>query len=146
MHILTQDTVRTDKDTHFSFFKSFKYRLGLCSSTGTAQVLHFTGESFQSFAKGLKVLISQHGSRYQYCHLFIIGHCLKGSTDSHFCLSKPHITTNKAIHRAVTFHICLHLGSSLTLVGRIFINKRSLQLTLQKAIGTIGKSLFFTAL
>ena len=92
------------------------------------------------------MLEGEHRGRHEHSHLLAIAGCLEGSTNRHFGLAEAHITTHQSVHRTGTFHIFLHLGSCLALVGGIFVKEGSLQLMLHITIWAIGVSLFTTAL
>ena len=88
--------MRTDKDIYFPVGKFFQDTAGVFRRAGTAQVLHFTRHSFQSFAESLEVLECQYGGRHQYRHLLVVGHRLECSPHRHFGLSETHIATHQA--------------------------------------------------
>ncbi len=80
------------------------------------------------------MLQSQDGGRDQHRHLLAVGYRFKCRTDGNFGLSKSNITADQAVHREGLLHIGFDIGCSLYLVGRIFINERSLQLSLQVSV------------
>ena len=78
--------------------------------------------------------------------MLIVRHSLESGTNSHLRLAETHVTAHKAVHRAGTLHVSLHVGSSLALVGGILIDEGGFQLPLQEAVGTVLEPLLLAAL
>ena len=92
------------------------------------------------------MLKREHGSRYEHCHLFIVRRGFHGGTNGDFGFPKSHIATHQSVHRALLFHVRLHLLGNLELVGRILVSKTRFELLLHETIGAKSKSLLLLTL
>ena len=77
------------------------------------------------------MLHSQQSGWNKHSYLFTVYHCLESGTQGNLCLAKSHITTYQTIHGMTSFHIMLHIGSSLNLVRGILVREGSFQFMLQ---------------
>ncbi len=122
--------MRTDNNIDFTVGQIFQHLSCRLGRARPAQIVDPAGHPLQTFRESLVVLERQHRSRNQHSNLLVVGNCLVGGTDGNFGFTEAHIATNKAVHRLVLLHILLHVGRSLQLVGRIFVNERRLQFLL----------------
>ena len=107
-----------------------------------ARALGFACRSkLQNKETALKMLKSKNSSRHQYSSLFSIHAGFKSCPDSYFCFTKAHVTTDQPVHWRRRFHILFYICRCLTLVGCIFINKRSFQFCLHVIIRRMLKPL-----
>ena len=139
--ILAHDAMRPYQDIYRPLLQILQGLTDLRGSPCPAYIIYLAREILQAFAKGLIVLEGEYRRRHEDGHLLIVRHRFEGSAYGHFGLSKAYVATNQAIHRTVTFHICLHVGSGFHLVGRILVDKARLQFVLHETIGTEGKAL-----
>ena len=146
LHALADEFVCTYQDLDFTIRQFLQDTGSILRRTGTTEVFHLTREFLQTFTECLIMLVSQHRSRHKYGYLLIVRCRLKSRTNGYFRLTEAHIATNESVHRAVAFHICLHIVGSLQLIRSIFINETSLQLMLQETIRIISISLFLLSL
>ena len=122
-HRLGQHTVRAHQYVYAPCLKVFSYLFHLLWRTGSRQVVHPHRQSLQTFAECLVMLEGEHCGRHQHSHLLAIGSSLESCTYSHLRLTKSHVATHQAVHRARLLHIVLHLLCSLYLVRSIFIQE-----------------------
>ncbi len=144
--VLAQNAVRADKDIHFSLGKALDGSLCLSGGTGTAQIIHPAGQAFQTFLEGLEMLVGKHSGGHEHSHLLIVRHCLECGTHGYLGLAETHVTTHQTVHRAGTLHVSLHVGSSLALIGGIFVDERGFQFPLQETVGTVLETFFLATL
>ena len=115
--------MRANKNINLSCSQILKYLTGLLGTTSTRQIVNPHWHILQSLLESLVMLKGKNRCRYQYSHLLIIHSSLESSTNSHFRLTKAHITTNQTVHRSCTFHILFEFLCSLQLIGCVFIKE-----------------------
>ena len=81
------------------------------------------------------MLEGQHGGRHEHRHLLGVARRLEGSTYGHLGLAEAHIAAHQTVHGSRLLHVHLHIIGRLQLVGRVFVEERSLQLMLQVVVG-----------
>ena len=81
------------------------------------------------------MLESQNGGRHHNRGLFSVTNSFKGCTYGDFCFSKTYIAANQPIHGRRLLHIFFNIGRCFTLIGCVFVHKRSLQFCLQITVG-----------
>ena len=85
------------------------------------------------------MLVGEHCCRDQNRHLLPVLYSLKSGADGHLGFAKPNITTDKAVHRALPFHINLYISDGLFLIRCLLIGKAILKLPLPDSI--LGKGI-----
>src|SRR5690606_27896113 len=90
--------------------------------------------------KSLIMLLRQNGVWYRYRYLFAIANGFESCPDGHFCFPEANVAAYEAIHWVGLFHIPFNILCGLTLVWRIFIDKRCFQLYLKVVVGGKGKA------
>ena len=146
LDVLAQDAVGTDEDVHLACGQSLDDGLRLGGGAGAAQVLHAAGQVFQALLERLEVLVGKDGGGHQDGHLLVVARGLEGGAHGHFRLTKAHVAAHQAIHRSGALHVGLHVGRSLALVGRVFVEERGFELALQEAVGAELIALLLAAL
>ena len=129
----------TYQDVDTTRFKVFQYLASLLRRASSRQVINPHRETTQAVTEGLEMLECQHRCRNEHRHLLRVAGSFEGSPYGNFCFSETHIATDEAVHRAGTLHIRFHLQRGFHLVGRIFIEERSLQFLLHERIRAVGK-------
>ena len=92
------------------------------------------------FAKGVEVLLRQHGGGHEDCHLPTIHHRLEGGADGDFGFAIANVTADEAVHRLGGFHVGLGGEDGFPLVGGFFIKESALKLPLPGRVGFEGKA------
>ena len=103
-------------------------------------VIDTAGKRLQPVRKGLVMLQCQDGCGNQHGNLLAFSHHLECRTDGDLCFSKSDISANQSVHRVGLFKILFYIDRGLDLIRRVFVNKRSLQFSLQIGIRGAGKS------
>ena len=146
LHRLADELMRTYDNINLPLCQVFQQSRSLFTRFGTGEVVHTHGHILQTRGEGTKMLIGQHRGRHEHGHLLAVGSSLEGSTYGHLSLAKAHITADKTVHGTGTFHVGLHVLSSLQLVRGVFIKEAGLEFVLHIAVGTEGKTLFTATL
>ena len=134
--------MRSHENINLSFGQVCQYLLGLFGCSCSRKVVYRNGHILQSLTESLVMLECKHRGWNEHSHLFSIGSCLESCPHRYFGLAKANVAAHQPIHWATAFHIVFQVLRRFQLVGRIFVEERSLQFVLHKRVGREGKALF----
>ncbi len=138
LHVFAHDAVRADEDVGFALGHPRQRLLGLLGGFEAVDVLHRNREVLEPVAEGFVVLHGQDGGGHQHRHLLAVAHRLESRPDGHLGFAEAHVAAHEAVHGVGELHVGLHVFGGLALVGRVFVDKRRLQLRLQEAVAAVG--------
>ena len=76
------------------------------------------------------MLQREDGGGHQHGHLLAVGGGLERGADRDFRFPEAHIAAHEPVHGRGFFHVALHIGGGLLLVGRVLVDEAGLQLGL----------------
>src|ERR1039458_4482099 len=83
-----------------------------------------------ALAKGIVVLLRQHGRRHQHRDLFAVHHRLERRADADLRLAEADISADQPVHWFGPFHVGLRLDDGALLVRRLLEDESALELAL----------------
>ena len=89
-------------------------------------------------AKGLEVLLREHGRGREHGDLFAFHHRLERGADRDLGFAEADVAADQAIHRARFLHVALRLGDRFQLIGRFAKGKGMLEFELPFRVGAKG--------
>ena len=113
----------------------------LCARAKAAQHLDANVKGGKAVVEGRVVLLRQNRRRAQNHDLSPVAHGLEGGAQGDLGLAKTHVAADEAIHGTIGFHVGLHVGDGLELVGRLLIGEDLLHLLLPDGVRRIRESL-----
>lgn len=98
LHVLLQDAVGADHDVHRARLEPGQDLPLLGRGLETAQGGHLQGLIHQALHEGLVVLLGQHRSGHQKCHLASLHGHQVGGAQGHLGLAEAHVAAHQAVH------------------------------------------------
>ena len=135
LHTFADQRMGADQDVHCAVFEFFEGLAERLASLEPVDVVDRDWELTQPPRKTAVVLHRQDGRWHQHRHLFPIGRRLERRANRHFGLPKPHVTTDKPVHRHGLFHVALDRFDGSVLIGRFFEHEARLELVEQVIVG-----------
>ncbi len=81
------------------------------------------------------MLLREQRRRHEHRDLLAVLHRLEGRSYGDLGLAEPDVAADEAVHRRLAFHVLLHVGDRLELVGRLDVRERLLHLALPRRVG-----------
>ena len=128
LHVFGQQAMGADEDVHPPGRRIGQHLFDLAGRPEARDVLHPHRLVGESIAKGLGVLLGQHGGGTQHCHLPVLGHGQVRRPHGHLGLAEAHVTADEAIRRGGLHEIADDLLDGLELIRRFVEGKRSFEL------------------
>ena len=86
------------------------------------------------------MLLGENRGRHEHRHLLPGLDRLERGPDGDFGLAVPDVADQQAVHGAGPLHVPLHFFRGATLVGRILVEERRLELALPRRVGREGEA------
>ena len=135
-----------DEDVHLPHFHLFQGLLLLLGGAEAADDIHLGSKVGKAGGESLVMLLGQHRSGHQHCHLLAVHGGLVSRPDSHLRLAKAHIPAKQAVHGLFLFHILLDFLDGLQLILCLLIGESLLKLVLGGIVGRKSCALGLPAL
>ncbi len=133
-HIFTEQTVCPDHDIDTALAQLLdRFPLLFCRPQ-SREHSHFNAEIPHPLYKGIIMLPSQYRCRNEHRHLFSVHNRLKSGPYRNLGLSVADITTDKAVHALLTFHVRFCVLDGAHLVFRFLIGEQFLKFLLPHGI------------
>ena len=107
----------------------------------TRQRSEANGEPREPFAERVGVLTDEQCGRCDEGNLLARHDCFECRANRDLGLAEPHVTSEQAVHRNFTFHVCFDLVDGRELVWSLVIREGVFELTLPRSVRRKRKSL-----